>query len=129
MQSPAHTSSLQQAVPTSPDHKPWWKCPPALASPCTSAPMQPGAAGAHPPVLCVGRSKEEGWQACHQVGMPAAGSFPAPRPREVPQLTVKHLHGHSCSGHLEIIKVSPSINPTLPWIEWEPSAVQHPGPG
>lgn len=53
-----------------------------------------------------------GRQACHQVGLLAAGSFPAPRPREVPQLTIKHLHGHSCSYHLEVIKVSPSINPS-----------------
>lgn len=58
-----------------------------------SASMQPGAAGAHPTVLCGGRSKEEAWQACHQVGMLAAGTFPAPRPREVPHLTVKYTQG------------------------------------
>lgn len=75
--------------------------------PVRCASRNPGEAGAHPAVLCVGRSKEQAWQACHQVGMLAAGGFPAPRPREVP-----HPHGHSCSCHLEMMKAALSINPS-----------------
>lgn len=97
------------SCPHSSDHMPEWKCPPALAPLCFHASRSSRSS----PHCALWRQEQRGGMA----GMPSgwhAGSrdLSCTQAQRGPTPHSKIHTGHSCSCHLETIRVAASINPS-----------------